>query len=245
MPFFIREEKMGLTRLRTITRKLSKSSSDEEQRALVTEFITSLEDAIHTLDEFIAELEEEYQRQVVAQRNAMDKILSVLPDPVKPERLREQERKIEELRRSRERIRRVSLALKEIESKLAHPREVSPEELENYLIEVSFPGEQRTDSHLEIIERRIERLETHFYESMDGLNQQLTRIHEALKKMTTELQQQGMKLDDITTKTTEIEQRLERVQKSMNKISRALTENKILLGLLLGAVIALLVVILI
>ncbi len=236
---------MGVSsRLKTITKRLSRAS-DEEQVALVKEFISSLEDAIQTMNGFISEMEEEYQRQVIAQRNIMEKMLATLPSPLKPERIREQERKIAELKTSRERLHRVAQALRKIEVKLTHPQQISPEELENYLVEISFPGEQRTASQLEIIEQRIERLETNFYESMDQLSQQLNRIHDALQKMTGELQQQGMKLDVISSKATEVEHRLERVQKSMNKISRALTENKIILGLLLGAVIALLVVILV
>ena len=236
---------MGVSsRLKTITKRLSRAS-DEEQVALVKEFISSLEDAIQTMNGFISEMEEEYQRQVIAQRNIMEKMLATLPSPLKPERIREQERKIAELKTSRERLHRVAQALRKIEVKFTHPQQISPEELENYLVEISFPGEQRTASQLEIIEQRIERLETNFYESMDQLSQQLNRIHDALQKMTGELQQQGMKLDVINSKATEVEHRLERVQKSMNKISRALTENKIILGLLLGAVIALLVVILV
>ncbi len=237
---------MGIgSRLRTMTKKLSRSSTDEEQVSMIQDFLTSLEEAIQTMDGFIAEIEQEYQEQIIEQRQLVDKILSVLPGNLKPHKLREQERKLLELKASRERLRRVSLALQEIEDKLTHPHELDPEELEEYLIEISFPGEQRTTSQLEIIERRIERLESHFYDSMNQLNQQLTRIHEALQRMMTELEKQGMKLDVITLKTTEVEQRLERVQKSMNKISRALTENKIILGLLLGAVIALLLVILV
>ncbi len=228
-------------KLRQIGKKTAQSL-EEKQKKEIKDFITDLEDAVQLMDDLIEDMTKEYEAQVIERRSLGEKVTATLPSFLQPQRIKRQEEKIQELKKARQKIKKVSEALNDFEQHLT-VRPADETSLGQRVYEITYPGEQISQERLDELEIKLEQMEHNFVQQMEHISVQMNSLHNGLQQLAKQLEEHGMKLENIETKIDKMDSKLAQIQKKLKNIASKLTQNRALLLLLVGVVIGLLVVI--
>lgn len=220
-----------------------------DEKEMIIDFIGDLESVLDSMGNIVDDVHEGYQDQVIKKRTFTDKILGVLPSFLQSNDVKEQSKKSTEIQQTK-------IKMSTLKSTLSHVKEsvqnmdmetstTSNETMGKRVYELAYPGESISSEKVETLEERLKKLENNFLSSMDDLNTQIEKISLNLQQLTTKLDSQGVKIDNIDEKIDIMDSKLDKVQKKLVSISRKLTQNRTLLALLTGSVIALVLIIII
>ncbi|NHJ01974.1 MAG: hypothetical protein EAX86_07495 [Candidatus Heimdallarchaeota archaeon] len=234
-----------------ITKRLEKwlkKPSEPTEKEMIMDFIGDLDTILETMEDMADDMHSGYSDQVIKQRSLSTKIASSLPKFLQPVQIKRQNEKIKEILTTKQKMRHLRETLSGIGSSIeTMDLKASPPEthLGNRIYEIAYPGEAITSQNVGTLEERLQILENSFLTSMDQMNNQIQQISQNLATLTQRLDEQGVKIDKIDTKITAVDDKLKNVQATLIKISRKLTQNRTLLALLAGSVIALVIVIIV
>ncbi len=235
-----------------ITKRLGKwlkKPAEPSEKELIIGFIEDLESVLESMEDMAEDIQNGYTKQVVQQRSIISKITAILPKFMQPARVRQQKEKMTEIQETRSKMQLLKRTLgnisESIESMDLRAAPPADDEMGNRIYELAYPGESITSKNVGTLEERLKILENSFLTSMDQLNGQISQISLNLTTLTQRLDEQGVKIDRIDEKITEVDSKLQKVQSTLGKISMKLTQNRTLLALLAGSVIALVVVIIV
>ena len=196
-----------------------------------------------------ADMYEGFNSQVLQQRSFSSKILSLVPNFLQPTGIRAQTKRKQELGSATLKMKYLRKTLNEIDTSIKQKDfSTKPSTESNFghqIYELAYPGERINSHKVGTLEERLQILENSFLASMDKVNDQLNDISLNLKTLKTRLDEQSVKIDRIDDKISEVDSKLKKIQSSLVNISRKLTQNRTLLALLAGSVIALIIVIII
>ncbi len=236
---------MSMEKLKNIGKKIMGQPPEEHDEKLLESFVEDLELTVKSMDDLIAELEHSMEEQLESQKKGAKRILSSLPTPIKPRSLKEQEKRLKELKEARQKVKSVSLTLEGLQDSLVSVDEEKTAELGKRVYELTYPGEELAASKLDELEQRIENLERNYVKSMEEIHHQMQQLHQALQKLAVGLQEQGVKIETIETKIQEVDTRLEHIEGKLEKVVKAMTGKRFVLGVVTGVIATLLAVILI
>jgi archaellum component FlaC len=238
--------------LALLTKQLAKwfkKPAEPTEKEMLKDFIGELDSVLESMDSMTSDMISGFDTQIIKQRNLPTKIISNLPKVLQSKTIRNQNEKLIELNGTKKKMSALRKTLGRIsESVDSMDLQASPlegEEVGNRIYELAYPGETISSSKVGTLEEKLQILENSFLTSMDQMNAQMNQISANLTTLTKRLDEQGVKLDRIDEKITEVSTRLQKIQSMLTKISRKLTQNRTLLALLAGSVIALVIVIVI
>lgn len=229
------------SKLKKLGAKFS-STKEPDQREMVDNFITDLKTITVSIGDLVENLGDEFEKQVVEERGFLEKTLVKLPSFLQPIRIKESEKDRKNLTDVKSRIYNLNASLDQIESGLTNIP-LTQEEMGQRIYEVAYPGQELTEANITAIEQRFQEIERSFFDSIQQVNQQMAVITEALTHITEKLSDQGVVLENMDVKLDRVETKVDQAKVTLEKISTKLTQNKILLAFLLGAVIILLAVV--
>ena len=229
------------SKLKKLGAKFS-STKEPDQREMVENFITDLKTITVSIGDLVENLGGEFEKQVVEDRGLIDKTLLKLPGFLQPIKLKESEKERKKISDVKSRIYTLNSSLDDIETSLTSVP-LTQEELGQRIYEVAYPGQELSEANIDAIEERFQEIEKSFFESIQQVNQQMAVITEAVTQISDKLSAQGVVLDNMDVKLDRVETKIDQARVTLEKISTKLTQNKILLAFLLGAVIILLAVV--
>ena len=232
-----------------ITKRLEKwlkKPTEPTEKEMLLGFIGDLDSVLETMESMADDVYFGYSNQVIDQRTIPKKIAASLPKFLQPVQIKRQNEKIKEIKDTKQKMRHLRETLGGIgESIETMDLTATPPEsqLGNRIYEIAYPGEAITSQNVGTLEERLQILENSFLTSMDQMNNQIQQISQNLATLTQRMDEQGVKIDQIDQKIDTVNTRLKNVQSTLVKISQKLTQNRTLLALLAGSVIALVIVI--
>ena len=229
------------SKLKKLGAKFS-TTKEPDQREMVEDFITDLKSITVSIGDLVENLGDEFEKQVVEDRGLVEKTLLKLPSFLQPVKLKEEEKERKKISSVKSRIYTLNTSLDEIESGLINVP-LNQEEMGQRIYDVAFPGQELTEANITAIEERFQEIEKSFFESIQQVNQQMSVITETLTQISDKLSNQGVVLDNMDVKLDRVETKVDQAKVTLEKISTKLTQNKILLAFLLGAVVILLAVV--
>ena len=229
------------SKLKKLGSKFS-STKEPDQREMVENFITDLKTITVSIGDLVENLGDEFEKQVIEDRGLIDKTLLKLPSFLQPVKLKESEKERKKLTGVKSRIYNLNASLDQIESGLINVP-LTQEEMGQRIYEVAYPGQELTEENISAIEARFQEIEKSFFDSIQQVNQQMSVITEALTQISEKLGDQGVVLENMDVKLDRVETKVDQAKVTLEKISTKLTQNKILLAFLLGAVVILLAVV--
>ena len=229
------------SKLKKLGSKFS-STKEPDQREMVENFITDLKTITVSIGDLVENLGDEFEKQVLEDRGLIDKTLLKLPSFLQPVKLKESEKERKKLTTVKSRIYNLNASLDQIESGLTNVP-LTQEEMGQRIYEIAYPGQELSEENITAIEDRFQEIEKSFFDSIQQVNQQMAVITEALTQISEKLSDQGVVLENMDVKLDRVETKVDQAKVTLEKISTKLTQNKILLAFLLGAVVILLAVV--
>lgn len=229
------------SKLKKLGAKFS-STKEPDQREMVENFITDLKSITVSIGDLVENMGDEFEKQVVEDRRLIDKTLLKLPSFLQPVKLKESEKDRKKISMVRSRIYSLNASLDKIETGLTNVP-LTQEELGQRIYEVAYPGQELSEANINAIEERFQEIEKSFFDSIQQVNQQMAVITEALTQISEKLNTQGVVLENMDVKLDRVETKVDQAKVTLEKISTKLTQNRVLLAFLLGAVIILLAVV--
>ena len=229
------------TKLKQLGSKFS-APKEPDQREMVTDFIEDLKTITTSIEDLVENLGDEFEKQVVEDRGLVEKTLLKLPSFLQPVKLKEEEKDRKKLTTVKSRIYNLNTSLDQLETGLTNIP-LTQEEMGQRIYEVAYPGQKLSEENISAIEERFQEIEKSFFDSIQQVNQQMAVITEALTQISDKLSNQGVVLDNMDVKLDRVETKVDQAKVTLEKISTKLTQNKVLLAFLLGAVVVLLAVV--
>ncbi|MHA1972723.1 MAG: hypothetical protein ACTSW1_07015 [Candidatus Hodarchaeales archaeon] len=219
------------------------------EKELLLDFIGDLGSVLKSMEVLATDMYDGFSDQVIQKRPLTSKVISLLPKFFQPGSVRRQNERLVEISTAKAKMKYLQDTLSNIRDSIESMDFGSSTEDEDYIgeqiYELAYPGEKLDPKNIETLEERLKLLENSFLTSMDRINDQLGQISLNLKTLKERLDEQNVKIDRIDEKITEVDSKLKKVQSSLVTISRKLTQNRTLLALLAGSVVALIIVVII
>ncbi|MFX1511828.1 MAG: hypothetical protein ACFFCQ_04515 [Promethearchaeota archaeon] len=200
-------------------------------------FLQDLRDVSESLQAIIEEMETRYNEQVIHQRSFPSRLISKLPDQMKPP-----DKRLQDQRRSK--IERISKKLKAIIESLANldesirciENEEDEELLGRRIYELMYPNQPIQVARIDELNAKIDEFEASFLSSLENLNEKMGSISLTLSDFADSLVEQGVQLEKMNEKIEVCSTKLDEVQLKLIEISKKLT-NRTLLAFVAGAAI--------
>lgn len=222
---------------------------EPSEKELLIDFIGDLDSVLESMEDLAADMFEGFNSQILQQRSVYSKLIALLPNFLQPTEIRVQTKRRNELNSTKLKMMYLRKTLNEIGSSIKQKEFSAKSSSEinfgQQIYELAYPGERINTHKVGTLEERLQILENSFLTSMDKVNDQLNDISHNLKTLKDRLDEQNVKIDRIDNKISEVDSKLKKIQSSLVNISRKLTQNRTLLALLAGSVIALIIVIII
>jgi hypothetical protein len=229
------------SKLKKLGSKFS-ASKEPDQREMVEHFISDLKTITTSIGDLVENLGDEFDKQVLEDRSLIEKTLLKFPSFFQPLKLKEEEKERKKLSTVKSRIYTLNASLDQLETGLTDIP-LTQEEMGKRIYEVAYPGQELSEKNLTAIEERFQEIEKSFFESLQQVNQQMAFITETVTQISDKLSNQGVVLENMDVKLDRVETKVDQAKVTLEKISTKLTQNKVLLAFLLGAVVILLAVI--
>lgn len=235
-----------------LTKQLSKwfkKPTEPTEKEMIKEFIGELDSVLESMESMTSDIAQGFQTQIIEERSFSNKIIANLPKFLQPPRIRSQNEKLVQLNGTKQKMKSLRGTLTKISDSVdsmdLNAAPLEGDEAGNRVYELAYPGEAVSSKKVVTLEEKLQILENSFLTSMDQLNAQMHQISTNLTLLNKRLDEQGVKIDRIDEKITAVDTKLQKVQSMLTKISRKLTQNRTLLALLAGSVIALVIVIIV
>lgn len=196
-----------------------------------------------SVETLLEDVSGQFREQVVANRSLVQKTFSKMPAFLQPANIKSQNKQTDDFKQIKAKIHALNTSIDDIEETF----EVIPsqEEMAKRVYSLANPGEPLTENKLEEIEKRFQEMEKNFLDSMQTITGQMDKLTQTLSAISEKLEEQGVVINNIDVKMDRIETNMEKMKGLLEKISSKITQNKLLLAFIAGAVIiALLVMIL-
>lgn len=213
-------------------------TKEPDQREVVEHFIADLKGITTSIADLVEDLGEEYEEQVIKERSTIQKTMARLPGFLQPASLREEEQERRKLSSVKTRVITLNASLDQIEEAMTDVP-LTQEEVGRRIYEVAYPGQELTEANLSELEGRINEIEQSFFASLEAINTQMATLTQTLTQISEKLNDQGVVLERMDDKLDRVETKVDQARVTLEKISNKLTQNKVLLAFLLGAVVVL------
>ncbi|MHA1214507.1 MAG: hypothetical protein ACTSPG_04380 [Candidatus Hodarchaeales archaeon] len=235
-----------------ITKSLAKwfnKPSEPTEKEMLLDFIGDLGSVLKSMEVLATDMYDGFSDQVIQKRPLSSRLISLLPKFIQPDSVRHQNERLNEISTAKAKMKYLQDTLTNIRDSIESMEFGSSTRDESYIgeqiYELAYPGEKVDPTNIETLEERLKILENSFLTSMDKINDQLGQISMNLKTLKNRLDEQNVKIDRIDEKISEVDSKLKKIQSSLATISRKLTQNRTLLALLAGSVVALIIVVII
>jgi DNA repair exonuclease SbcCD ATPase subunit len=216
-----------------------KKTKEPDQREMVETFISDLKVITTSIGDVVENIDEQFKEQVVKERSLIEKTLLKFPSFLQPAKLKGEESERKNLNSVKNRIYSLNASLEQIEEGLTSVP-LTQEEMGQRIYEVAYPGQKLSEENITAIEERFQEIEKNFFESLEQVNSQMALITETLTTISDKLSNQGVVLENIDVKLDRVETKVDQARLLLEKISAKLSQNRVLLAFLLGAVVILL-----
>lgn len=209
-----------------------------DQRDIIQNFFQDLRTVAGSIEELVEDLGEEFENQVIKERSRIEKTFAKLPSFLQPSKIKESEHERKKLSSVSSRVHHLSTSLDQIEEVMVEIP-LTEEEVGKRIYEVAYPGQEISEENIDNIETRFQELESKFFDSLKVMQEQMHTVMSALTQISEKLSDQGVVLKQMDDKLDRVETKIDLARITLEKISKKLTQNKVILAFLLGAVIIL------
>lgn len=222
------------SRLKALGQKVF-PSQEPDQREQVKDFLVDLKELTTSIETLLDDVSEQFNTQVVEKRGLMQKTLVKLPTIFQSKDLKKEQDQSKEFSTVKSRIHNINVSIDKVEE--LFEQVPTQEELGQRVYELAYPGEQVTEKRLEEIELRFKEMEEKFFDSVKAVTDQMKTITLSLTKISDQLEEQGIVVNNIDMKLDRVETKMDKALVTLDKISKKITQNKLLIAFLAGVVI--------
>lgn len=223
------------SKLRVLGEKLH-PAKEPDQHEQVTQFLDDLRDLTESVENLLDDISDQFDKQVIEPRSSIQKTLTKLPAFLQPKQIKKENSQSSEFKLIKSKIHNLNASVDQIEDVFEKmPRE---EEIGQRIYELSYPGEKTIDSEkLDLLEQRLHEMETQFFDSIAKITEQMGVITNTLSSISENLNEQGVVINSIDVKIDRVETKVDQAKVTLEKISKKVTENKLLLAFIAGVIV--------
>ena len=223
------------SKLRVLGEKL-RPTKEPDQHEQVKQFLADLRDVTESVESLLDDISDQFEKQVIEPRSSLQKILTKLPPFLQPKQVKKENSQSSEFQIIKSKIHNLNVSVDQIEDIFEKmPRE---EEIGQRIYELSYPGEQSVDPEkLYLLEQRLHEMETLFFDSLTKITEQMGTITQTLTTISEILNEQGIVINSIDVKIDRVETKVDQAKVTLEKISKKVTENKLLLAFIAGVIV--------
>jgi hypothetical protein len=221
-------------RLRDLGEKI-RPKKEPDQQQQVKEFLGDLKDLTESVEILLDDVSTQFEDQVISKRPLIQKTISKLPKFLQPIEVKQQNSQSKEFSSVKSRIHDINLSIDKVED--IFETIPSQEEVAKRVYELSYPGEEVTEKRIDEIEIRFKEMEEKFIDSVKSLTDQMQTITNSLTRLTELTEEQGVVVNNIDIKLDRVETKMDKAIATLEKISRKISQNKLLLAFIAGVVV--------
>jgi methyl-accepting chemotaxis protein len=222
------------SRLRALGEKI-RPNKEPDQQEQVKEFLGDLKELTGSVEVLLDDVSDQFEGQIMSKRPLIQKTLGKLPQFLQTKEVKEQNTQSNEFRSVKSRIHEINLSIDKVEEMFETIP--SQEEVAKRVYELTYPGEEVTIKRIDEIESRFKEMEERFIESVKTVTDQMQNITSSLTRLTELTEEQGVVVNNIDIKLDRVETKMDKAIATLDKISRKISQNKLLLAFIAGVLV--------
>ncbi|MCY3410049.1 MAG: hypothetical protein INQ03_00300 [Candidatus Heimdallarchaeota archaeon] len=226
------------TKKKGLIKKISEKFKGERPDELVMETLTELKDIVSSMKNVFEEFEEGYEEQLEEERTAWQKMQTKLPSFLQSSQTKSEMHRMERIKSNKSTLAELEDNFNKLEMVLTSSS-ATMESISEAYINTAIPAHSRNDDAIMELEKRMEMISENMSASLGDINAQISLIKSALDNMAGQLDEHGVVLDGIDSKVNVLDEKMDKAQNMLEKISKKLTGNRIILLVIAGTATAL------
>ncbi len=217
---------------KSIMKKITSKFRGEKADELVLDTLSELKDIVSSMKVVFEEFEGGYEEQLEDERNAWQKIQSKLPKFLQTTQLKNDEHRLHRIKSNKNTLAELEDNFNKLELVLSSST-ATIESISEAYVNTAIPG-VRDDKALSELEKRMELVENNMSSSLGDINTQITLIKSALDNIAGQMDEHGVVLENIDDKINILDEKMDKAQNMLEKISKKLTGNRIIMLVIAG-----------